>query len=431
MIDHLERIENQTGRRIKRIRMDNGTEFSTLVSYYKSKGITLMLTTAHNSKQNGRAEVSNYLVERMARTMMIAGKVQRFLWPWAVRTAVQLLNTTPSSTIGMAPIQMLAELGDNWKTTVNLGHFKAYGCRAYVYNESVPRGDKYSSRVLIGKLVGYERGATNIFYVYIPEKGKVLRTTDVEFDESRFDTSTDVVIVDPDEDNGYIDPTDDLYSTPVSTSSGGEKMSIEELPTVDESEHSSEELKEHIEDFINTGMPEPGVQAPHKPPERSETQVQLESDPEDSITVATRPPCLPETSSRRSQRERIRTDKALANAAQGLTPYGTKQAVVARRIHKVYFTSVAFKGDSQLKVQDIVIPQSYDEAIASPQAEHWRAAMQSETGSLDSNDTWDLVDPLDYPDVTIIAGRWVFTIKATSEGLVDRFKARWVARGFT
>jgi hypothetical protein len=79
MIDHLVRIETQTGRRIKRIRMDNGTEFATLVAHCKNTGITLMPSTAHNSQQNGRAEVSNYLVERMARTMMIAGNVKRFL----------------------------------------------------------------------------------------------------------------------------------------------------------------------------------------------------------------------------------------------------------------------------------------------------------------------------------------------------------------
>jgi hypothetical protein len=79
IIDHLARIERQTGRKIKRIRIDNGTEFATLVAHCKINGITLMPSTAHNSQQNGRAEVSNYLVERMARTMMIAGNVQRFL----------------------------------------------------------------------------------------------------------------------------------------------------------------------------------------------------------------------------------------------------------------------------------------------------------------------------------------------------------------
>jgi hypothetical protein len=334
LIDHLVRIENQTGRRIKRIRIDNGAEFSTLVSYCKSNGITLMPITAHNSQQNGRVEVSNYLVERTARTMMIAGKVQRFLWPWPVRTAVQLLNTTPSSTIGTAPIEMLAELGDDWKTSVNLGHFRAYGCRAFVYNENVQRGDKYSSRVLIGKLVGYERGVTNIFYVYIPSKGKVVRTSNVEFNESRFDTNADDTSfkADPDEDNGYIEPTDELYSALVSTSSGGEYVSIEELPTADNSEHHIEDV-EHVEEFIDTGMPEPGAQTPPQSLHRSETPV--ESDPEDNIIVASRPR-PPETSNRRSERERAKSTKALANDTQGLTSYGTKRTAIAQRIHKVY-----------------------------------------------------------------------------------------------
>jgi hypothetical protein len=75
IIERLARIERQTGRKIKRIRIDNGTEFATLVAHCKANGITMMPTTAHNSQQNGRVEVSNYLVERMARTMMIASKV--------------------------------------------------------------------------------------------------------------------------------------------------------------------------------------------------------------------------------------------------------------------------------------------------------------------------------------------------------------------
>jgi hypothetical protein len=428
LVNHLVRIENQTGRRIKRIRMDNGTEFATLVAYCKSNGITLMPTTAHNSRQNGRAEVSNYLVERMARTMMIAGKVQNYLWPWAVRTAVQLLNTTPSPVLGYkTPMEMLAELGDDWKTAVNFGHFKAYGCRSFVYDESIQRGDKYSSRVLVGKLVGYERGAANIFYVYVPEKGKVVRTSNVDFDESRFDTSTDQsgLATNEDEDNGYIEPVAELYSTPVSTSSGGESSGVEELPTDDDSGDA-----EHVEGSIDTDMPEPGAQTPPFSP-------QLPSQPEgpleflDESTAPTTQTQTTDTSERRSRRERTKTSKALGNDAQGLTSYGTKRAAIARRVHKVYFTSVAFKGDSPLRAKDIVIPHSYAQAVASPQADHWINAMKSEVNSLMGNDTWDLVNPLDQPNVTIVAGRWVFTLKADSEGRPTLFKARWVARGFT
>jgi hypothetical protein len=326
---------------------------------------------------------------------------------------------------------MLAELGDDWKTTVNLGHFRAYGCRGFVSDENVQRGDKFSSSVLIGKLGGYERGATNIFYVYVPAKGKVVRTSNVELNESRFETNADDTgfAADPDEDNGYIEPTDELYSAPVSTSSGGERVSLEELPTADNSEHDGDE-SEYVEELLDTGMPEPGAQTPPQSLHRSETST--ESDPEDNITAAPRPRLRPPgTSNSRSERERTKSTKALANDAQGLTSYGTKRAVIAQRVHKVYLTSIAFKGNDLPLVKDIGIPQSYAEAISSLQADYWKAAMQSEASSLVCNDTRDLVDLLDHTNVTIVAGRWVFTVKANSEGLPYRFKARWVARGST
>jgi hypothetical protein len=79
MIDHLVRIERQTGCKIKRIRIDNGIEFVTLITHYKINSITLIPSTVYNLQQNGRTEVSNYLVERIVYTIMIAGKVQRFL----------------------------------------------------------------------------------------------------------------------------------------------------------------------------------------------------------------------------------------------------------------------------------------------------------------------------------------------------------------
>lgn len=333
-------------------------------------------------------------------------------------------------------------MGDDWKTAVNLGHFKAYGCRSFVYDESIQRGDKYSSRVLIGKLVGYERGATNIFYIYVPERGKVVRTSDVDFDVSRFDTSTDKTgpATNQDDDNGYIEPVTELYSTPVSTSSGGESSGVEEFPTGDDPDDA-----EYVEGSIDTGMPEPGAQTP---PSSSQLSNRPEGQPEfldksTAPTIQTPPEFLDEstaptiqtpptdTSERRSRRERTKTSKALGNDAQGLTSYGTKRATITRRVHKVYFTSVAFKGFDGLQAKEVVIPHTYAQAMASPQADRWEDAMKSEVKSLVGSDTWDLINPLDHPSFTIVAGRWVFTLKADSEGRPTLFKARWVARGFT
>jgi len=108
---------------------------------------------------------------------------------------------------------------------------------------------------------------------------------------------------------------------------------------------------------------------------------------------------------------------------------------LVRRLHQVYMTSVVGNvglQPSNLSVQDIAIPKTYAEAIASPQSEEWLAAMEEEVQSLRSNSTWRSVHPMQMPHkANIIAGRWVYTIKADADGKPIRFKARWVARGFT
>jgi hypothetical protein len=53
------------------------------------------------------------------------------------------------------------------------------GARAYVLNEKLPRGAKLESRALIGHLVGFD--STNIFRVWLPTIGRVIRTRDVVF----------------------------------------------------------------------------------------------------------------------------------------------------------------------------------------------------------------------------------------------------------
>jgi hypothetical protein len=55
--------------------------------------------------------------------------------------------------------------------------------------------------------------------------------------------------------------------------------------------------------------------------------------------------------------------------------------------------------------------------------------MQEEFTALQANHTWDLVPP--PPGTNIVTGKWVYQHKLHPDGILDRYKARWVLRGFT
>jgi histone deacetylase 1/2 len=54
--------------------------------------------------------------------------------------------------------------------------------------------------------------------------------------------------------------------------------------------------------------------------------------------------------------------------------------------------------------------------------------MEQEYHALLHNETWTLVPP--PPRVNIIDSKWVFKVKKHSNGSIERYKARLIARGF-
>ncbi|KAJ9541592.1 hypothetical protein OSB04_028098 [Centaurea solstitialis] len=74
-------------------------------------------------------------------------------------------------------------------------------------------------------------------------------------------------------------------------------------------------------------------------------------------------------------------------------------------------------------------PINLKEALSSSNSQKWIDAMEDELKSMKDNDVWDLVE---LPkDVKPIGNKWLFKTKKDSNGNIERYKARLVAKRFT
>ena len=73
-------------------------------------------------------------------------------------------------------------------------------------------------------------------------------------------------------------------------------------------------------------------------------------------------------------------------------------------------------------------PKTYQEAVSSPKAGHWKKAMDDEIAALRYNNTYELTDlPAGR---SVVGGRWVYDVKRGPTG-EEAYKARYVAKGYS
>ncbi|CAI7772977.1 unnamed protein product [Closterium sp. NIES-53] len=75
-------------------------------------------------------------------------------------------------------------------------------------------------------------------------------------------------------------------------------------------------------------------------------------------------------------------------------------------------------------------PATVQQALEGEHKEKWREAMDRELKALQDRNTWKIVPISMARNKTILTGKWVFRVKTKADGTIDKFKARWVIRGF-
>ena len=171
-------MENQTEKKIKALRTDNGGEFfkKEFEEFCKKCGIARQKTTPYTPQQNGVAEIMNRTLMEKARSMLSGTGLGQEFWAEVVETAYYLVNRSPSSAL---EDKTPHEVWNGKKPSIS--HLRVFGCDAYVH---VP---KYKRTKLDNKFercifIGYKDGLKG-YKLWNPETRKVVYNRDVVFRE--------------------------------------------------------------------------------------------------------------------------------------------------------------------------------------------------------------------------------------------------------
>jgi hypothetical protein len=78
---------------------------------------------------------------------------------------------------------------------------------------------------------------------------------------------------------------------------------------------------------------------------------------------------------------------------------------------------------------DASVPRTYKQALRHDQLNKWMEAIQEELRNLERLGVWE-IRPIPK-GVSVLRAKWVFAVKTNASGEVDRYKAQYVAKGFT
>jgi transposase InsO family protein len=420
-------IRNQFGTTIKILRSDNGTEYINheFGQFLASNGIEHQTTCVNTPEQNGVAERKNRHLLEVARSLMFTMNVPKFLWGEAIKTATYLINRMPLRVLDFkTPAECLL------KTNDFLVPPKVFGCVCFVHDYRNSVG-KLDPRAIKCVFMGYSPSQKG-YRCWCPSEHRFFVSMDVTFREHESfygpANETGITLSPPEaqqegESNGgtlvgsILVPTSGVPSINNNTHSQGEYIN---------NESGSNDSNSSLEDMQDaTGDSSPPSQDGEPPMHEDPGTNSLSFSP--VTPTSTMGPGDNQLATPNPQNDlpiALRKPTRSLNVPRYLKDYiGHKHDIAHFMSYK--HCSPSFQS-FLVSLDSVPIPTTWEEAKEDPK---WKEAMLEEMRALEKNKTWELVDlPLGKQPVGC---KWVFTIKHTPEGKVDRYKARLVAKGYT
>ncbi|SGY19608.1 BQ5605_C014g07700 [Microbotryum silenes-dioicae] len=351
-------VEKMTGRKIKRVRTDNGTEFTNKLigADFQSQGILHETSAPYTPQQNGTVERFNGSLMAIVRAVLAASKLSWKYWSYALAYATFVANR-----ILHAKLEGKTAYEVFYGKKPKVSHFRPFGSTVYA---QVPKSkrSKLESTLVKGIFIGYDSEYNYRVLVDPDSDHKVIVTRDISVLEHKSEQvgvpEVTTLPVGPDEEKGPVD---------------NDEIVVDEL----QDQVDGEQMPPARQNRPRWEYGDPAVKG--RNPGRYE-----EIDANNEIPHRT-------CSQRRDAEQQVM--------------YG-----------------------SAMSVSLPPVPSNYEEAMASPEADKWIAAIKAELDAMARHQV--LIDS-DLPSgARALGSKWVFTRKENAQGEVTRYKARLVAQGF-
>ena len=363
---------------------DNGREFMShdLDEFCHEFAVVRSFSVPYAPPQNSQAERMWGMLLRPVRTLLASARIDDAFWSYAIRHACQCHNVMPASSHKCTRTPWEALTG----VKPDVSKFRVWGCLGWYLVPDHEIESKVSPRAWPAVHLGFDP-LRNGYMVYIPHKNRITTGYHFTFQEHRFLKVTDEHVTGLPRIPKPLNKPQMLYKEPRDSAPRPAHAPPPALPTP---------------------VPAPA------PRDRGSDGDEDRADANDATVGEDDRPTRVGTFGRPPPRATRNPNPAYVNVI----------------IDDVCNRSYAFKVEEALS--DIPIPQSFEEAEASPLRKRWLASMEKEISDLVKHDTWELVSIDDVPNNRkVVKSRFVYTIKYNRDGTIDRFKSRFVACGYS
>uniref|UniRef100_A0A2N9G1L7 Conserved oligomeric Golgi complex subunit 6 n=1 Tax=Fagus sylvatica TaxID=28930 RepID=A0A2N9G1L7_FAGSY len=397
-------IKTQFGHQIKIVRSDNGQEFH-MPSFYASLGMSQQHSCVETPQQNSVVERKHLHILNVARALHFQSNLPNKYWGNCVQTTVYLINRLPVPLLSnKTPYEVLLHKVPQYT------HLRTFGCLCFASTLSNHR-TKFDPRAKACVLLGYPSGVKGYKLLDLFTHQYFI-SRDVIFHEHIFLFKS-------------LNPSIDSTSFLMTPSASFDHFSIDSIvpPSIPNNTFPSH----------TTSQPSPALSSnlPSSPLPKSSFSPSLDIS---SSSPYVSPVSVP-----------LRHSTRISKALSYLQDYHCKLAIsdpptlssstidsIGLGMPYALTSTLSYNHLSpshkhfSLVITTLSEPSSFAQANQLPE---WREAMQAELQAFKANNTWVLTDlPVGKQ---AIGCKWVYKIKLKSDGTLERYKARLVAKDYT